>query len=92
MQTVAEDVVAGIKRRHRDLNSDGVRNLATVSRRGRLKEDLESSTWLLLGMWCMYDACNEPSDCLVARYRLEIDGFDETAHAVIVMFDETSEE
>ncbi|GJW27570.1 protein FAR1-related sequence 11 [Tanacetum coccineum] len=47
MQTVAGDGVAGIKRRRRDLYSDGVRNLATTSGRGRLKEDLESSTWRL---------------------------------------------
>ncbi|GJQ93625.1 hypothetical protein Tco_0004764 [Tanacetum coccineum] len=39
------DGVAGIKRHRRDLSSDGVRNFATVSGRGRLKEDLESSTW-----------------------------------------------
>ncbi|GKE30291.1 hypothetical protein Tco_1445675, partial [Tanacetum coccineum] len=44
------DDVAGIKRRRRDLSSDGVRDLdgirdlATVSGHGRLKEDLESST------------------------------------------------
>ncbi|GJU95141.1 MAK10-like protein [Tanacetum coccineum] len=38
------DGVAGIKRRCRDLSSDDVRDLATVSGRGRLKEDLESST------------------------------------------------
>ncbi|GJT72870.1 probable auxin efflux carrier component 1b [Tanacetum coccineum] len=38
------DGVAGIKRRRRDLSSDGVRDLATTSGRGRLKEDLESST------------------------------------------------
>ncbi|GJZ04651.1 hypothetical protein Tco_0537926 [Tanacetum coccineum] len=37
------DGIAGIKR-HCDLSSDGVRDLATVSGRGRLKEDLESST------------------------------------------------
>ncbi|GKC02635.1 hypothetical protein Tco_0994245 [Tanacetum coccineum] len=43
--TVRRDGVAGIKRRHRDLYGDGVRNLATASGRGRLKEDLESSTW-----------------------------------------------
>ncbi|GJS07156.1 transposase, MuDR, MULE transposase domain protein [Tanacetum coccineum] len=42
---VAEDGVADIKRRRRDLSSDDVRNLATASRRGRLIEDLESSTW-----------------------------------------------
>ncbi|GJT17380.1 hypothetical protein Tco_0876086 [Tanacetum coccineum] len=36
--------VAGIKRHRRDLSSDGVRDLVTVSGRGRLKEDLESST------------------------------------------------
>nr|GEW42927.1 ribonuclease H-like domain-containing protein [Tanacetum cinerariifolium] len=45
---------------------------------------------LLLGMWCMYDAYNEHGDYPVAR--LEIDSFDETAHVVIVIFDETSEE
>ncbi|GJT98597.1 hypothetical protein Tco_1094115 [Tanacetum coccineum] len=39
------DGVAGIKRRRRDLYGDGVRNLATASGHGRLKEDLESSTW-----------------------------------------------
>ncbi|GJR89040.1 hypothetical protein Tco_0213051 [Tanacetum coccineum] len=38
------DGVAGIKRRRRDLSSDDVRDLATASGRGRLKEDLESST------------------------------------------------
>ncbi|GJU86287.1 hypothetical protein Tco_1293833 [Tanacetum coccineum] len=37
------------KRRHRDLSSDGVRNFATASGRGRLKEDLESSTWRRFG-------------------------------------------
>ncbi|GJY21539.1 hypothetical protein Tco_0394105 [Tanacetum coccineum] len=37
--------VAGIKRRRRDLYSDGVKNFATALGRGRLKEDLESSTW-----------------------------------------------
>ncbi|GKE12832.1 hypothetical protein Tco_1416383 [Tanacetum coccineum] len=46
MQTVVGDGVAGIKRRRRDLYSDGVRNFATASGRGRLKEDLESSTVL----------------------------------------------
>ncbi|GJT03732.1 hypothetical protein Tco_0838194 [Tanacetum coccineum] len=38
------DVNLGIKRRRRDLSSEGIRNFATSSRRGRLKEDLESST------------------------------------------------
>ncbi|GKB98324.1 copia protein [Tanacetum coccineum] len=42
---VAGDGVASIKRRRRDQSSDGVRILATASRRGRLKEDLELSTW-----------------------------------------------
>ncbi|GJS98300.1 hypothetical protein Tco_0819470 [Tanacetum coccineum] len=36
--------VASIKRRHHDLFNDGVWNLETASGRGRLKEDLESST------------------------------------------------
>ncbi|GJY79108.1 hypothetical protein Tco_0484909 [Tanacetum coccineum] len=38
------DGVASIKQRRRDLISDGVWNLDTTSGRGRLKEDLESST------------------------------------------------
>nr|GEU54362.1 retrovirus-related Pol polyprotein from transposon TNT 1-94 [Tanacetum cinerariifolium] len=42
---MAGDGITGIKRCRRDLSSDGVRNLAMTSRRGRLKEDLESSTW-----------------------------------------------
>ncbi|GJU69219.1 reverse transcriptase domain-containing protein [Tanacetum coccineum] len=42
---MAEDDVAGIKRRRRDLFSDGVRNFETASGHGRLKDDLESSTW-----------------------------------------------
>nr|GEZ77134.1 hypothetical protein [Tanacetum cinerariifolium]GEZ88137.1 hypothetical protein [Tanacetum cinerariifolium] len=39
------DGVASIKRRHRDLSGDGVRDLETASGRGRRKGDLESSTW-----------------------------------------------
>ncbi|GJS33831.1 ATP-dependent DNA helicase PIF1-like protein [Tanacetum coccineum] len=42
---MAGDGVAGIKRRRRDLSSDGVRNMAMASGRGRLKEDIELSTW-----------------------------------------------
>ncbi|GJY99233.1 hypothetical protein Tco_0516663 [Tanacetum coccineum] len=42
--TESGDSVAGIKRRHRDLSSDGVRDLVTASGRGRHKEDQESST------------------------------------------------
>nr|GEV55528.1 hypothetical protein [Tanacetum cinerariifolium] len=38
------DGITGIKRCRRDLSSDSIRDLATASRRGRLKEDLESST------------------------------------------------
>ncbi|GJV57752.1 hypothetical protein Tco_1458757, partial [Tanacetum coccineum] len=38
------DGITCIKRRRRDLTSDGIRDLATASGRGRLKEDLESST------------------------------------------------
>ncbi|GJT50513.1 retrotransposon protein, putative, ty3-gypsy subclass [Tanacetum coccineum] len=45
MHTVRGDSIAGIKRRRRDLYGDGVRNLVTALGRGRLKEDLESSTW-----------------------------------------------
>ncbi|GJX95393.1 hypothetical protein Tco_0351191 [Tanacetum coccineum] len=33
------------KRHHRDLSSDDVKNSTTASGHGRLKEDLESSTW-----------------------------------------------
>nr|GEW19990.1 RNA-directed DNA polymerase, eukaryota [Tanacetum cinerariifolium] len=44
MHTVAEDGVAGIKRRRRGLYRDGVRNFTTAPRHG-LKQDLESSTW-----------------------------------------------
>ncbi|GJY15649.1 MAK10-like protein [Tanacetum coccineum] len=44
MQTVAGEGVAGIKRRRRELSSDGVRIMLTASGRGRLKEDLDSST------------------------------------------------
>ncbi|GJW10587.1 hypothetical protein Tco_1576414 [Tanacetum coccineum] len=45
MHTVRGNGIAGIKRRRRDLSSDGVKNFATTLGRGRLKEDLESSTW-----------------------------------------------
>ncbi|GJS62358.1 hypothetical protein Tco_0657142 [Tanacetum coccineum] len=45
MQTVAGDGVASIKRRRRDQSSDDVRIMVTASGRGRLKDDLESSTW-----------------------------------------------
>ncbi|GJU42507.1 protein kinase-like domain, concanavalin A-like lectin/glucanase domain protein [Tanacetum coccineum] len=38
------DGVAGIKRRHRDPSSDGIRDLETASGCSRLNEDLESST------------------------------------------------
>ncbi|GJZ89437.1 hypothetical protein Tco_0661219, partial [Tanacetum coccineum] len=45
LMRLAEDGVASIKQRRRDLYSDDVRNLVTATGRGRLKEDLESSTW-----------------------------------------------
>ncbi|GJR68875.1 hypothetical protein Tco_0014940, partial [Tanacetum coccineum] len=45
MHTVRGDGITGIKQGHRDLSGDDVRNLATASGRGRLKEDIESSTW-----------------------------------------------
>ncbi|GJW56349.1 hypothetical protein Tco_0103080 [Tanacetum coccineum] len=38
------DGITGIKRRRRNLSSDSVRDLVMASGRGRLKEDLESST------------------------------------------------
>ncbi|GKE66984.1 hypothetical protein Tco_1521145, partial [Tanacetum coccineum] len=37
MHTTRGDGIAGIKRRLRDLSSDGVRNLVTASGHGRLK-------------------------------------------------------
>ncbi|GJX44854.1 hypothetical protein Tco_0261530, partial [Tanacetum coccineum] len=42
--TECGDGITCIKRRRRDLSSDDVRDLVTTSGRGRLKEDLESST------------------------------------------------
>ncbi|GKB14888.1 protein kinase-like domain, concanavalin A-like lectin/glucanase domain protein [Tanacetum coccineum] len=45
MHAAGGDGVAVIRRHRHDLSSDGVKNLATTSGRGRLKEDLESSTW-----------------------------------------------
>ncbi|GJS71846.1 hypothetical protein Tco_0704687 [Tanacetum coccineum] len=50
LHTVRGDGIVGIKRRRRDLSGDSVRNLAMTSGRGRLKEDLESSTW----RWCQH--------------------------------------
>ncbi|GJV82765.1 hypothetical protein Tco_1522663 [Tanacetum coccineum] len=43
MHTARGDGVAGIKQRHRNISGDGVRKAMATSRRGRLKEDLESS-------------------------------------------------
>ncbi|GJV88828.1 hypothetical protein Tco_1532766 [Tanacetum coccineum] len=40
-----EDDVTGIKGRRHDPSSDGVRDLVTASGRGRLNDDLESSTY-----------------------------------------------
>ncbi|GJS10836.1 hypothetical protein Tco_0367632 [Tanacetum coccineum] len=45
MHKVRGDGVAGIKRRRRDVSSGGVRNFVMTSGHGRLKEDIESSTW-----------------------------------------------
>ncbi|GKA94277.1 MAK10-like protein [Tanacetum coccineum] len=45
------DGVASIKRRRRDLQSDGVKDFVTASERSRLKEDLESSTWRRPSNW-----------------------------------------
>ncbi|GJR60980.1 hypothetical protein Tco_1503142, partial [Tanacetum coccineum] len=42
--TKCGDGIPSIKPRHRDLFSDGVWNFETATGRGRLKEDLESST------------------------------------------------
>nr|GFA39628.1 hypothetical protein [Tanacetum cinerariifolium] len=39
------DAVTGIKQHRRDLYGDDVGNFTTTSGRGRLKDDLESSTW-----------------------------------------------
>ncbi|GJZ26618.1 hypothetical protein Tco_0570871 [Tanacetum coccineum] len=60
MHTVAGDGVSSIKRRRRDPSSDGVKNLATTSGRGRLKEDLESSTW-------GWRSSNSDTDKIMAR-------------------------
>ncbi|KAL6587669.1 hypothetical protein OROMI_000647 [Orobanche minor] len=38
--------------------------------------------------WC--DACDKPIDYPVLRYRLELGVSDDTAHTVVVMFDETA--
>nr|GEW38032.1 hypothetical protein [Tanacetum cinerariifolium] len=43
--TVRGDSVIIIKGRRQNLHRDGVKDPATTSRRGRLKEDLESCTW-----------------------------------------------
>ncbi|GJY14139.1 hypothetical protein Tco_0383448 [Tanacetum coccineum] len=43
--TECGDGIAGIKRHRRDPSGDGVRDLVTASGRGRLNDDLESSTW-----------------------------------------------
>nr|GEX04596.1 MAK10-like protein [Tanacetum cinerariifolium] len=40
-----EDSVATIKRRRHDIHGNDIRDSATVSGHGRLKEDLEPSTW-----------------------------------------------
>ncbi|GKA00382.1 hypothetical protein Tco_0672932 [Tanacetum coccineum] len=45
MQTDRGDGVTSIKRRCRDLSSDGVEYLTTASGRNRLKSDLEDLTW-----------------------------------------------
>ncbi|GJW15443.1 hypothetical protein Tco_0019576 [Tanacetum coccineum] len=45
MHTARGDGVSIIKRRRQDLHHEGVRDLVTTPGRGRLKEDLESSTW-----------------------------------------------
>ncbi|GJR41895.1 hypothetical protein Tco_1309998, partial [Tanacetum coccineum] len=55
MHTLRGDGVAGIKRHHRDIYGDGVRNFTTASGRGRLKEDLESSTWQRRGQDNTFD-------------------------------------
>ncbi|GJX51802.1 hypothetical protein Tco_0278647 [Tanacetum coccineum] len=44
-KTLAGDGIASIKRRRRDQSNDGVRIMAMASGCGRLKEDLELSTW-----------------------------------------------
>ncbi|KAL6505937.1 hypothetical protein OROHE_023316 [Orobanche hederae] len=40
--------------------------------------------------WC--DACNKHSEYPIVRYRLELDISDNTAHTMVVMFDETATE
>ncbi|GJS67274.1 retrotransposon ORF1 [Tanacetum coccineum] len=57
------DGVASIKRRHHDLFSDGVWNLETASGRGRLKEDLESSTEMNPSPCSSFIGLRKPGDC-----------------------------
>ncbi|GKF60817.1 hypothetical protein Tco_0177603, partial [Tanacetum coccineum] len=45
MHTECEDGVTGIKRRRRDLYGNDIKISATASGHGRLKVELESSTW-----------------------------------------------
>ncbi|GJY62154.1 hypothetical protein Tco_0462811 [Tanacetum coccineum] len=80
MQTVAGDGVTGIKRRRRDLSSDCVRILAMTSGRGRLKEDLESSTWRRrqdhkampsYDIYSTVDACKTANEMWIAIERLQ---------------------
>ncbi|GJR82284.1 hypothetical protein Tco_0153069 [Tanacetum coccineum] len=63
MHTDRGDGVASIKRRRRDLSSNGVEDLTTASGRNRLKLDLEDSTWLTepQGMHLGYISFTSPS-------------------------------
>ncbi|GJU59020.1 protein kinase-like domain, concanavalin A-like lectin/glucanase domain protein [Tanacetum coccineum] len=49
--TECGDGVVGIKKHRRDPSGDGVRDLVMASRRSRLNEDLESSTWRRYRFW-----------------------------------------
>nr|GEU48284.1 E3 ubiquitin-protein ligase UPL2-like [Tanacetum cinerariifolium] len=60
--------MTGIKRRRRDISSGGVKNLATASGRGRLKEDIESSTWRR-----RLDYKNDIRDILDLTFSIDVD-------------------
>ncbi|GJR09860.1 zinc finger, CCHC-type containing protein [Tanacetum coccineum] len=64
MHTERGDGVAIIKRRCQDLHRDGVRDSATESGRGRLKDDLESSTERTRLRLFQFSFCDQASNWL----------------------------
>ncbi|GJZ09102.1 hypothetical protein Tco_0543385 [Tanacetum coccineum] len=59
MQTACGDGVTITKRRRQDLHRDGIRDPAMALGHGRLKEDLESSTFYMLLMLLLVDGSIE---------------------------------